>query len=73
MEYAIAQLAAMKIWLNSLEDEKGAVEAYKRGLALGGSRPLPELFSTAGAEFGLNDKTVSAIVAGTLAQMSDAR
>ena len=73
VEYAIAQLAAMKIWLNSLEDERGAVEAYKRGLALGGSRPLPELFSTAGAEFGLNDKTVSAIVAGTLAQMSDAQ
>jgi oligoendopeptidase F len=70
IEYAIAQLAAMRIWLNSLEDERGAVEAYKRGLALGGSRPLPELFKAAGAEFGLDERTVKSIVDGALAQMS---
>lgn len=69
LEYAIAQLAAMRIWLNSLEDERGAVEAYKRALALGGSRPLPELFQTAGAELGLNEATVSSIVEGTIAQI----
>jgi len=69
IEYAIAQLAAMRIWLNSLEDERGAVEAYKRGLALGGSRPLPELFRAAGAEFGLDERTVKSIVDGALAQM----
>lgn len=69
IEYAIAELAAMRIWLNSLEDERGAVEAYKRGLALGGSRPLPELFRAAGAEFGLDERTVKSIVDGALAQM----
>lgn len=69
IEYAIAQLAAMRIWLNSLEDERGAIEAYKRGLALGGSRPLPQLFEAAGAKLGLDDATVGAIVDGTLAQM----
>lgn len=70
IEYAIAQLAAMRIWLNSLTDEQGAIDAYKRGLALGGSRPLPELFEAAGASMGLDEHTVGAIVEGTLAQMA---
>jgi oligoendopeptidase F len=71
VEYGIAQLAAFKVWLNSLKDEKEAVRAYKRALSLGGSRPLPELFRAAGAEFGLNDRIVSSIVRDTVAQISD--
>ena len=70
VEYGIAQLAAFRVWLNSLKDEKEAVRAYKRALSLGGSRPLPELFKAAGAEFGLNDRIVSSIVEGTLAQIT---
>lgn len=70
VEYGIAQLAAFRIWLNSLEDEKGAVAAYKKALALGGSRPLPQLFKAAGAEFGLDDRSVGPIVEKTLAQVS---
>ncbi|MEO8288210.1 MAG: M3 family oligoendopeptidase [Chloroflexota bacterium] len=72
IEYGIAQLAALRVWLNSLEDERGAIEAYKRGLALGGSKALPELFDAAGAKFGLNDATVSTIVDGTMAQVGEA-
>jgi oligoendopeptidase F len=70
IEYGIAQLAALRIWLNSLEDERAAVEAYKRALALGGSRPLPDLFEAAGADFALDDRTVRAIVEGTVAQLN---
>jgi oligoendopeptidase F len=69
IEYGFAQLAALRIWLNSLEDERAAVEAYKRGLALGGSRPLPELFRAAGAEFALNDGAVKEIVDGTMGHL----
>ena len=71
VEYGIAQLAAFRVWLNSIEDEKKAVSAYKQALSLGGSRPLPELFKAAGAEFGLNDRIVGSIVKGTLAQISE--
>ncbi|MEM9083005.1 MAG: M3 family oligoendopeptidase, partial [Planctomycetota bacterium] len=52
IEYGIAQLGALGIWLISLE--KGPAEAlrlYKKGLSLGGSRPLPELFEAAGVPF----------------------
>lgn len=69
VEYGIAQLAAFRVWLNSLENEKEAVAAYKRALALGGSRPLPELFKAAGAEFALNDRVVSSIVQGAMEQV----
>jgi oligoendopeptidase F len=44
-------LGAVQIWRNSLQDEQGAIDAYKRSLALGYTVPLPELFATAGAKF----------------------
>jgi oligoendopeptidase F len=71
VEYGISLLAALRVWLNSLEDAPGAVAAYKAALALGGSRPLPDLFAAAGAEFGLDDRIVRDIVARTVAQISD--
>jgi oligoendopeptidase F len=69
VEYGIAQIAALQVWLRSLEDPKSAIEAYKRGLSLGGSRPLPELFSAAGAEFDMGDKVVSMVTERTVAQI----
>lgn len=49
IEYAIAQLGALQVWRNALQDQAKAVEDYRAALALGGSRPLPELFGRAGA------------------------
>ena len=51
VEYGIAQLGALQVWRNSRQDPAGALEQYHRGLALGGSRPLPELFQAAGCPF----------------------
>lgn len=52
IEYGIAQLGALQLWLHSLEHgEASAVEHYIRALSLGGSRPLPELFKAAGLVF----------------------
>ncbi|HEX8229129.1 MAG TPA: M3 family oligoendopeptidase [Chloroflexia bacterium] len=69
IEYGIAQIAALQVWLRSLEDPSGAIEAYKRGLSLGGSRPLPELFAAAGAEFDMGDKVVGMVTEKTVAQI----
>jgi oligoendopeptidase F len=69
IEYGIAQLAALRVWLNSLESQEGAVAAYKRALSLGGSRPLPELFKAAGARFSLGEETIGEIIEGVEAQM----
>jgi oligoendopeptidase F len=49
IEYGIAQLGALQVWRNSLQDQARAVADYRAALALGGSRPLPELFRVAGA------------------------
>ena len=62
IEYGIAQLGALQVWANARKDEAGALLAYKRALALGGSRPLPELFASAGCVFEFSRKTVAPLV-----------
>ncbi|MGA3007582.1 MAG: M3 family oligoendopeptidase [Opitutaceae bacterium] len=58
IEYGIAQLGALQVWANSKRDKTQALRAYKQALALGGSRPLPELFSAAGGSFEFSAKTL---------------
>mgnify|MGYP000070728938 CR=1 FL=1 len=58
IEYGIAQLGALQVWANSRRDRAAALAAYKRGLALGNSRPLPELFAAAGCRFEFSEATV---------------
>ncbi|MGH7765156.1 MAG: M3 family metallopeptidase, partial [Candidatus Dormibacteraceae bacterium] len=49
IEYGIAQLGALQVWRNSLHDQPDAVRRYREALALGATRPLPDLFKAAGA------------------------
>jgi oligoendopeptidase F len=49
IEYGIAQLGALQVWRNSLRDRGEAVRKYREALALGATRPLPDLFKAAGA------------------------
>jgi oligoendopeptidase F len=49
IEYGLAQFGALQVWRNSLRDRAGAVAAYREALALGATRPLPELYRAAGA------------------------
>ncbi len=62
IEYGLAQLGAVQVWANSLNDQAGAVAAYRRGLALGGTATLPELFAAAGARFALDAATLRTAV-----------
>ena len=63
IEYGIAQLGALQIWLNSLRDKTKAVADYRKSLTLGGSRPLPELFAAAGLKFDFSERTIAPLVA----------
>ncbi|MGA3266904.1 MAG: M3 family oligoendopeptidase [Verrucomicrobiota bacterium] len=58
IEYGIAQIGALQVWANSKRDKARALNDYKKSLALGGSRPLPELFSAAGGKFEFSEKTI---------------
>jgi oligoendopeptidase F len=63
IEYAIAQLGALQVWANSRRDKTKALRDYQNALALGGSRPLPELFSAAGCRFDFSEETVKPLIA----------
>ena len=55
IEYGIAQLGALQVWLNARKDPKKALADYRKGLSLGGSRPLPELYQAAGIRFDFSE------------------
>ena len=62
IEYGIAQLGSLQLWLASKKSEKDALAAYKRALTLGGSKPLPELFAAAGLRFDFGPATVQSLM-----------
>lgn len=62
IEYGIAQLGALQVWANSRHDKAKALADYRRALALGGSRPLPELFRAAGCRLEFNQATIKPLV-----------
>lgn len=59
VEYGLAQLGAVQIWKNALQDQASAVEAYRRALSLGGTVPLPQLYEAAGAKLAFGEKTLA--------------
>ncbi len=62
IEYGIAQLGALQVWANSRKNRAQALRDYKRSLALGGARPLPELFAAAGCRFDFSRQTLAPLV-----------
>lgn len=62
IEYGIAQLGALWVWKNSKGDRAKALANYKNSLALGGSRPLPELFQAAGAPFSFDTEAFKPLI-----------
>ena len=62
IEYGIAQLGALQVWANSKRDKVKALDDYKKSLALGGSRPLPELFAAAGCKFEFSAATIKPLI-----------
>ena len=63
IEYGIAQLGALMVWRDSLADHAGAVARYKAALRQGATRPLPELYATAGAKLVFDSATTGELVA----------
>lgn len=51
IEYGIAQLGAIGMWMQYQKNPRQALDNYMNALALGGTKTLPELYKTAGLEF----------------------
>jgi oligoendopeptidase F len=62
IEYGMAQLGAVQIWANALQDQVGTVARYRQALALGATRTLPELYAAAGARFAFDVPTLRSAV-----------
>jgi oligoendopeptidase F len=62
VEYGIAQLGALQVWANSKRDKAKALNDYKNALALGGSKPLPDLYAAAGCKFEFSQATIKPLV-----------
>jgi oligoendopeptidase F len=62
IEYGLAQVGALQVWGNSLDDQAGTVAAYRRALACGGTKTLPELFKAAGVEFRFDKEMLTGLV-----------
>ncbi len=62
IEYGIAQLGSLQLWLQSRTDEGRALANYRRAMSLGGSRPLPELFAAADLRFDFGPETVGRLI-----------
>ncbi len=63
IEYGIAQLGALQVWRNALRDQGRAVTDYREALALGATRPLPDLFAAAGARLVFDAEGMGELVA----------
>ena len=62
IEYAIAQLGALQVWINSKEDFQKAVADYWSALQLGGSKSLPQLFRSANIKFEFGPATLGPLM-----------
>jgi oligoendopeptidase F len=62
IEYGIAQLGALQMWLQYTENPEKALTNYATAMRLGGSRPLPNLFEAGGMSFDLGRSTVEELV-----------
>ncbi len=71
IEYGIAQLGALQVWMNARRDYEQAVALYCNGLALGGSRPLPELFEAAGLKFDFSEETLRPLIDAVMEEVGE--
>ncbi len=62
IEYGIAQIGALQVWRNALKDQAGAVASYRRALALGAVRGLPDIYRAAGAELTFDAAKIGELV-----------
>ena len=62
IEYGIAQLGALQMWLQYRKNPEMALANYATAMRLGGSRPLPNLFEAGGMSFDLGRSTVQGLI-----------
>ncbi len=62
IEYGIAQLGAIGMWMQYKTNNQTAIDNYCNALALGGTKTLPQLFHTAGLEFDFSPDKIKVLM-----------
>ncbi len=73
IEYGIAQIGALQVWRNARRNQADAVRHYREALALGATRPLPELFEAARVRFTFDPAEIGALVSLVEERMASLR
>ncbi|MBS1730680.1 MAG: M3 family oligoendopeptidase [Bacteroidetes bacterium] len=62
IEYGIAQLGAIGLWMQFKKDPKMAMENYIHALSLGGTKTLPELYEAAGLKLNFSSAYIQELM-----------
>ncbi len=62
IEYGIAQLGAIGMWMQYKTNKQSALDNYCNSLALGATKTLPELYKTAGLEFDFSPSKIKVLM-----------
>lgn len=69
IEYGIAQLGAIGMWMQYKSNKQLAMDNYCNTLALGGTKTLPKLFETAGLTFDFSPDKIKVLMAFVNSEM----
>lgn len=62
IEYGIAQLGAIGMWMQYKNDPDAALDNYMRSLSLGGTKTLPQLYEAAGLKFNFSPEHIKSLM-----------
>ncbi|MCU0321463.1 MAG: M3 family oligoendopeptidase [Chitinophagaceae bacterium] len=62
IEYGIAQLGAIGLWMQYKQNPEQAINNYINALSLGGTKTLPELYAAAGLKFDLSPNHIKTLM-----------
>jgi len=62
IEYGIAQLGAIGMWMQYKKDAQKALDNYAYALSLGGTKTLPDLYKAAGLEFDFSPEKIKVLM-----------
>ena len=58
IEYGIAQLGALQVYRNFVKDNDAGLDGYIKGLKMGNSKPMPEVWKNMGIKFDFSADTI---------------
>ena len=69
IEYGIAQLGAIGLWMQYQQNPTAALEHYIQALSMGGTKTLPELYKAAGLSFDLSPEYIKTLMEFAASEM----